>query len=124
MNVNLGVPSNDVCTICGKAAKRINGIPMHYRYRHNLTHEAQMTSSELREQLADLCHEQWAGWMIYLFDKCKPVGDGSFIIPKEWVDRWAKQTMTLYSKLSEDEQESDRKEADKFLAALGFSEER
>lgn len=81
-------------------------------------------SNELREQLAHLCHEQWAEWMIYLFAKCKPVDDGTFIIPKESADRWARQMITPYSKLSESEQESDRKEADKFLEVFGFSEDR
>lgn len=73
--------------------------------------------NELREQIADLCHEQWSGWMDYLFSKCVPLvgSGGDLIIPSEFVERWKRQSETRYSKLSEQERDSDRKEADKFL---------
>jgi hypothetical protein len=76
----------------------------------------------IRENVADLCHKQWSGWMKYLFSKSIPYKPGevqnyedALIIPKWAVDRWKRQMELSYSELSEEEKESDRKEADKFL---------
>jgi hypothetical protein len=74
---------------------------------------------DIRERLAALCHDQWSGWMRYLFGKCGVNPDGSSTIPPEYVARWSRQMTTVYAELSGDEQESDRKEADKFLSILG-----
>jgi hypothetical protein len=80
---------------------------------------------ELREKLAELAHSQWAGWMDYLFSKCPEykagsvqAEDGAMIIPKWAVDRWKRQAATPYCDLSVEEKDSDRTEADKFLALL------
>jgi hypothetical protein len=70
---------------------------------------------DLRERLADLCHSQWSNWMKYLFTKGEFNDDGSFTIDFESVLRWLRQSEMPYRDLSESEQESDRKEADKFL---------
>ena len=72
----------------------------------------------LREELAALCHSQWAGWMAYLFSKGTFNKDGTWTMPKEFVERWSRQTSTPYDNLSALEQDSDRKEADKFLAII------
>jgi hypothetical protein len=71
----------------------------------------------MREKLAALCHEQWSGWMKYLFSKCeKTTGEVEGMIIPEWaVKRWMRQMNTPYLQLSIEEKESDRKEADKFL---------
>jgi len=70
-----------------------------------------------KEILAELCHEQWSGWMAYLFSKGTfNIRDGTWIMPAWAVKRWMKQMETPYAKLSKDEQDSDRKEAEKFLA--------
>jgi rubrerythrin len=77
-----------------------------------------------REKLANLCHEQWSGWMEYLFSKCfAEVGQfdkdtGNLIIPEWAVNRWRRQMRTPYAELPENDKESDRKEADRFLAIL------
>lgn len=71
--------------------------------------------NDLREDLAQLAHEQWAGWMQYLFSKCERREDGAVIMPAWAVERWTRQMNTPYSQLSEAEQDSDRAEADKFL---------
>lgn len=63
---------------------------------------------DLREELADLAHEQWSGWMKYMFENWDD----------EHVARWERQMETPYSELSEEEQDSDRKEADRVLAVL------
>ena len=74
--------------------------------------------SEMREQLADLAHQQWSGWMHYLFSKCDKGVDGTLIIPAWAVERWQRQMTLPYSQLDVDEQESDRKEADKFIELI------
>ena len=72
----------------------------------------------MREKLAELCHEQWSRWMKYLFDKCACCPDGSRNISPTLVDRWLRQINTKYFDLPENEKESDRKEADHFLALI------
>ena len=79
----------------------------------------------MKEKLAKLAHSQWSGWMGYLFSKCieyEPnqvqAEKGALIIPKWAVDRWRRQAETDYSDLSKPEMESDRAEADKFLAVF------
>lgn len=84
----------------------------------------------MREKLADLCHKQWSGWMEYLFSKCHEEvvpeypskKTGALVIPSWAVERWKRQMKTNYEKLSEEEKESDRKEADKFIKL--FEEEK
>lgn len=69
----------------------------------------------LREKLADYAHDAWSGWMQYLFTKSKSNEDGSITIPKELVDRWARQMYTKYKNLPVNEKESDLAEADKMI---------
>lgn len=72
-----------------------------------------------REALAALAHEQWSGWMRYLFSRC--VWDRcALLIPAEWEARWKRQMDTPYADLSEAEKESDRAEADRVLARLSI----
>lgn len=77
-----------------------------------------------REKIAQLCHDQWSGWMKYLFSKCYPEkgqfdrDSGNLGIPGVFVDRWMRQMNTDYEDLSEPEKDSDRKEADKFIDLL------
>lgn len=75
----------------------------------------------LREQLAALCHEQWSGWMKYQFDRMIFAADADSIPRLMTADdfyRWRLQARTPYVDLTESEKESDRKEADRFLAIL------
>lgn len=76
-----------------------------------------LNASLLREKLAELAHNQWAGWMEYLFFKSKQV-DGCVVIPAWANERWRRQVATRYADLSEEEKDSDRSEADKFLAVF------
>ena len=71
----------------------------------------------LREKLSELAHNQWAGWMEYLFFKSKQV-DGCVIIPAWANERWRRQVATRYADLPEAEKDSDRNEADKILAVF------
>ena len=71
----------------------------------------------MKEKIANLCHEQWAGWMQYLFSKGEFMDkDGTWVMPAWAVERWQRQMNTPYEQLSEEEKNSDRTEADKFLA--------
>lgn len=83
-----------------------------------------MWEKNIREKLADQCHNQWSGWMEYLFSKCfSERGQfdretGNLIIPKWAVERWMRQMKTPYNELTEEEKNSDRIEADKFIKLL------
>lgn len=72
----------------------------------------------MREMLATLSHEQWSGWMRYLFSQSIHHVDGSVTIPLNLVSRWMRQMATPYDDLSETEKESDRHEADRIIAML------
>ena len=71
-----------------------------------------------RERLASGIHESWSHWMQHLFSKAIDNSDGSVTIPPEFTARWKRQMKTEYDRLSEQEKESDRKQADKLLAAI------
>ncbi|MGX8701379.1 hypothetical protein [Caproiciproducens sp.] len=67
------------------------------------------------EQGAHIAHKQWSGWMKYLFENSIQNTDGTVTIPKWAVDRWTRQINTPYEELTEEEKESDRIEARKYL---------
>ena len=73
---------------------------------------------ELREAIADQAHEAWSGWMRYLFEKSARCSDGDVTIPASLVARWTRQMTTPYRDLPERERESDRAEADRYLAIV------
>ena len=73
---------------------------------------------EFRECLASLCHEQWSGWMKYMFSKFERQHNGDWWIPKWAFERWARQMNTDYKDLTEEEKDSDREEADRFIRLL------
>ena len=64
--------------------------------------------SDLREELADLEHAQWAHWTSYMLNNLTP----------ENIARWTRQTQTPYSALSEEEKDSDRVWADKVILIM------
>ncbi len=74
---------------------------------------------ELIEALASEAHAAWSGWMDYLFSKSEETKDGEMIIPKWAVERWRQQAITPYADLSEEEKESDREEARRYLKHTG-----
>lgn len=75
-------------------------------------------STDLRERLAALAHQQWSGWMTYLLTKVKEGPEGTLIVPAPLVARWRRQMETPYDQLPETEKDSDRVEADRMLAVL------
>jgi hypothetical protein len=73
----------------------------------------------LRIRLARYSHDQaWSGWMKYMFSKGTFNPDGSWTMPMEYVERWMRQSETLYDNLSEREKESDLAEADKMIEII------
>ena len=77
---------------------------------------------QLRERLAELAHEQWSGWMHYMFGKGHVNERGEWVMPAWAVERWDRQCNTPYAELLEHEKDSDRIEADKFLAVFREAE--
>lgn len=72
----------------------------------------------MREALAALAHEQWSGWMRYMFGKCQSNEDGSITIPAGYARALLHQINTPYAELSEAEKNSDREEADRVMACI------
>lgn len=72
----------------------------------------------LREDLANLAHRQWSGWMEHLFSKATTHVGGSVHIHSGDAERWKRQIKTPYVNLSEAEKDSDRKEADRVVEVL------
>jgi len=68
-----------------------------------------MGKKKLIEKLAEIEHQRWSDWQAYLFSKSEWTKDG-YLMPKELCKHWQRQIDTPYSKLSEREKESDRKE--------------
>ena len=83
-----------------------------------------MIPEEMREKIADQAHEAWSGWMKHLFGKSIEKPDGTFTIPKPLVERWIRQISTTYQDLPENEKDSDRAEADRYLCILSTEIER
>ena len=77
-----------------------------------------MGKNNLREELAELQHDIWSGWMHYLFSKGTQNEDGTWTMPAWAVERWRRQAATPYSNLSEPEKNSDREIADKVLRMM------
>ncbi len=72
----------------------------------------------LREKLAALIHDMWSGWIDHVASKSTFNFDGSMTIPAGFVVRRERQMRGSYDDLSEEEKDSDRREADKVLALL------
>ena len=77
--------------------------------------QAHVSNQKVRENLAALAHDQWSGWLKWMF-KCLEGPDREVHIA-----RWKRQMVTPYAGLTEKEQNSDRAEADKVLAVLRAS---
>ena len=72
----------------------------------------------LVERLAALAHEQWSGWVEWMFEKW----DETHASGETYQARWRRQMSTSYAELSEAEKENDRIEARKVLAVLQASD--
>lgn len=71
-----------------------------------------------REVIAAKVHDIWCSWMKSVFDRSVQQNDGSVIIPKGLVERWQRQIVTSYSKLSDKEKMSDQIIADDIISTF------
>jgi hypothetical protein len=67
------------------------------------------------ERMADVVHQVWCNWMEYLFTKGWTLQDKGFKIDSGSVKRWKRQMKRPYAELSEDEKQSDRDIARRYL---------
>ena len=74
--------------------------------------------ADLRGRLAAYAHRAWSEWMEHLFKKCFPQPNGSMVIPMTYVPNLQRQMRTPYFELSDDEKESDLREADVMLGIV------
>jgi len=96
-----------------------------YCSKHNKDYRDYYKQGEtLREDLSNLAHEQWSGWMKHLFKQSTKNEDGTVTIPQWAVEKWERQMNTPYGELSEQEQNLDRNEADRVLEIIKFHKEK
>jgi hypothetical protein len=69
---------------------------------------------ELIEKLAAIEHQRWADWQKYCHSKMTDMGNGLFL-PRSVQEGWERQIATPYSKLSEQEKESDREQVRRYF---------
>ena len=86
-----------------------------------------LDGAALREGFAALAHEQWSGWMKWMFEEggystIQADDNGSTVtfwtMKPEKFDRWQRQMNTPYADLPESEKESDRLEADRMIEVM------
>jgi hypothetical protein len=71
----------------------------------------------LFEKLASIQHKIWGSWQKYLHSKCTKTKKG-LLIPMADVKRWEHQINTPYSKLSKEEKNGDREQANKYISLI------
>jgi hypothetical protein len=76
-----------------------------------------LNKDKLIEALAAQIHESWSEWMKYM-DSLACLDEWGAPNCREHVRRWRRQIDTAYADLSEEEKESDRVEARKYLEVL------
>lgn len=77
-----------------------------------------LQSDLILERLAEIEHERWAHWQMYVHAQCERREDGSMVIPAALADRWQRQIDTSYGALSEEEKASDREQVQRYLPAI------
>jgi hypothetical protein len=77
-----------------------------------------MIMNNIKEALADTQHAIWSHWMKYMFSCGTFNEDGTWVMPKDKVERWSRQMNTDYVLLTEKEKDSDRHQADKVLSVI------
>lgn len=70
------------------------------------------------EKLASYEHDRWSRWQKHVFNKSILNKDGSYTIPKEYVDKWTRQINTSYIDLTEEEKQKDRDEAIRIIEII------
>ena len=77
-----------------------------------------MRENKLVEKIAEQSHKGWSRWMKYLFENGFMDFDGGFVINSSSVEKWIVKMNLPYETLSEQEKESDRFEAEKYIEIL------
>ena len=80
-------------------------------------------NKETKELLAEAMHKAWSDWMWWMLEVSEEK-DGSVVIPPDKVERWKRQSVTLYKDLSEEEKQSDRDVVDKYILKIICSDEK
>lgn len=75
------------------------------------------------ERMAGEVHQVWASWMDYMFSKGLVLRDKGFKINPTEHRRWRRQASTPYDQLPEDEKQSDRDIARRYLNMAWFPPE-
>lgn len=75
----------------------------------------------IEELLADIEHDRWSRWMLWVYANGEWNADGSFTISPEKASRWLKLAEQPYAELDEPTKEYDRIEVRKTLIALGIT---
>ena len=96
----------------------VHSLSSYFQASRELERKIAEAKEVLPERLATLAHEQWSGWMQYLFSGSIENADGSATIPAWAVRRWQRQMTTPYAELSEGEKASDRAEAQRVIDIL------
>lgn len=97
----------------------------------NINKDLMQINSNIVETIAEFVHDIWAKWMKYQFSKCTRIKTtdltaetksvnlldetGDLLIPKELVERWARQLNTPYAELPDNEKNSDRQIAMEYI---------
>ena len=75
--------------------------------------------SNLREELADLEHQQWSRTINHIFNQTKVTNDGIMLsIPIEIIESFLEKSNTPYAQLSETQKGYDRAWADDVLMII------
>lgn len=79
---------------------------------------------DLREALAAYSHDiAWSGWMDYMLSVGVFNPDGTWTMPKEYVERWTRQKDTPYRDLPKGENASDLEQADIIMTIIAQPED-
>lgn len=92
------------------------------------------SNDEIVERVADAVHDVWANWMKYMLSQghvstVNPGAGGLYpnveqwTMPSEKLKRWTRQMNTPYKELSEEEKESDREIALKYIEMVEIGQD-
>lgn len=84
---------------------------------HELLHDLPTpTEDAMVERMADEVHQVWCVWMEYMFGHGSLMSNnGPWVMNEVSKLRWARQMITPYAQLSEEEKQSDREIAQRYL---------
>lgn len=69
-------------------------------------------------KVANMSHIIWSNWIRYMLPRCSVDKKNNFIIPKDLIERWYKQSCINYKDLTNEEKQSDIEIALKYLKLI------